>query len=397
MSPLKVFLGAFGQPGHAFPMLALGERLVQRGHQVTYETWERWRPAVEAAGMEFVPAPEFDVFPSLGRHLKPYEAVLRATPATRSLIAERRPDVVVHDILTLAPALAGELCGVPVATLIPHLYPVSAPGFPPYAIGARLPRTALGGAFWGMFERPLENGLRQGREELNETRRRLGLPAVERLHGGISSELALVATMPQLEYPRQWPAHVHVVGPLMWEPASEDVAVPLGDAPLVLIAPSTAQDPGQTMLRAALAGLRGLDVRVLATTNRKPSPVPLKLGANAMLVNWLSYSRTMPQASAIVCHAGHGTLVRALSNGVPVLAVPHSGDMGENAARLDWSGAGLRLPWRLVNRVAVRLALERLLDSGGDYALRAAELAAWCASNDGPTRAAELVERLAGR
>ncbi len=167
---MKVFLGAFGQPGHAFPMLALGERLVQRGHEVSYETWERWRPEVEAAGMEFVAAPEFQVFPSLGRHLKPYEAVVHATPGTKARIAERRPDVVVHDILTLAPALAGELCGVPVATLIPHLYPVAGPGFPPYAIGARFPRSAAGRVFWGLFERPLESGLRQGRDELNETR-----------------------------------------------------------------------------------------------------------------------------------------------------------------------------------------------------------------------------------
>ena len=41
-----------------------GERLVQRGHQVTYETWERWREHVVAAGMEFVPAPEYPVFPT---------------------------------------------------------------------------------------------------------------------------------------------------------------------------------------------------------------------------------------------------------------------------------------------------------------------------------------------
>ena len=40
--------------------------------------------------------------------------------------------------------MAGELEGVPVATLVPHVYPVGAPGFPPYALGARLPRTRLG-------------------------------------------------------------------------------------------------------------------------------------------------------------------------------------------------------------------------------------------------------------
>ena len=48
------------------------------------------------------------------------------------------------DILTLAPALAGELEGVPVATVIPHLDPRTERGWPPFSLGARLPRTAVG-------------------------------------------------------------------------------------------------------------------------------------------------------------------------------------------------------------------------------------------------------------
>src|SRR6202046_667974 len=133
---LRIYLGAFGQPGHAFPMLALGERLVQRGHQVTFETWARWRDHVVAAGMAFEPAPEYRVFPTAGQPLKPYQAVLRANEPTRAAIARREPDLVVHDILTLAPALAAELEGVATATLVPHLYPVTAPGFPPSSVRA---------------------------------------------------------------------------------------------------------------------------------------------------------------------------------------------------------------------------------------------------------------------
>ena len=46
-----------------------------------------------------------------------------ATAQTRPAVAEFSPDVLVHDILTLAPAMAAELEGIPAATLIPHLYP----------------------------------------------------------------------------------------------------------------------------------------------------------------------------------------------------------------------------------------------------------------------------------
>ena len=50
---MKVFLGAFGDPGHAFPMIALGCAMRARGHSVTIETAERWREDCEAEGLVF--------------------------------------------------------------------------------------------------------------------------------------------------------------------------------------------------------------------------------------------------------------------------------------------------------------------------------------------------------
>jgi len=393
---LRVFLGAFGDPGHAFPMLALGSRLAARGHEITFETWRRWRENVEAEGMRFVAAPEYPVFPTRERPLKPYEAVVFATAETRPAVRESSPHVVVHDILTLAPAMAAELEDVPVATLIPHLHPACVPGAPPYALGARLPRSAVGRSLWRAMERPVAAGLRRGRSELNETRARLGLPPVDRLHGAISAELCIVGAFPQLEYPREWDESVQVVGPLMWEPPFHEVEPPRGRDPLVLIAPSTAQDPGHRLMRAALLGLADEPVRVLAATNRKPVARPVQVPANARLVDWISYSRSMPGAALVVSHAGHGTVARALASGCPVLAVPHSGDMGENAARIDWAGVGVRLPWRLLTPLTLRLAARRAL-ADPSLARRARDLADWAAANDGASRAADLVERLALR
>ncbi|HEX4009020.1 MAG TPA: nucleotide disphospho-sugar-binding domain-containing protein [Solirubrobacteraceae bacterium] len=393
---LRIFLGAFGQPGHAFPMLALGAELAGRGHAVTYETWSRWREHVEANGMAFLPAPEYPVFPTRDRPLSPYQAVVRATAHTRPAVAAAAPDVVVHDILTLAPALAAELESVPVATLIPHVYPVGQPGFPPYAFGAMMPRTEVGRTLWRVFDRPVRSGLSRGRDELNDTRRRLGLPPLTRFHGGLSQGLTLVGTLPQLEYPRDWPDHVHIVGPLMWEPPFGPVEPPGGDAPLVLVAPSTAQDPEHRLLRAALAGLGGEPIRVLATWNRRPLSGPARVAANTRVVEWLSYAQTMPHCALVICHAGHGTLVRALSSSCRVLAVPHVGDMAENAARVAWAGAGARLPWPLLHPAALRLAVRRTLREPG-LGHRAAELGAWSAAHSGPARAADLVEEYALR
>jgi UDP:flavonoid glycosyltransferase YjiC (YdhE family) len=326
--------------------------------------------------------------------LSPYEAVAHAAPATRAALIDTAPALVVHDILTLAPALAAELAGLRAATLIPHVYPVAAPPLPPYALGARLARTPAGRALWRTLVRPVKRGAERGRQELNETRVRLGLAPLARTHGGISPQLAIVGTFPQLEYPRCWPDSVYVVGPLLWEPPYHDVAPPPGHEPLVLVAPSTAHDPDHRLLRAALVGLAEEPVRVLAATNHRPLHVPVAVPANARLVDWLSYSRTMPSCALVITHAGHGTLVRALACGCPVVAVPHAGDMAENAARADWAGVGVRLPWRMLSPATLRLAVRRALATRA-YAGRAGELARWAAVNDGAARAAQLIERMA--
>ncbi|HEY2718950.1 MAG TPA: nucleotide disphospho-sugar-binding domain-containing protein [Solirubrobacteraceae bacterium] len=392
--PKRILLGAFGDPGHAFPMIALGRALVARGNDVTLQTWTRWREHVEAEGMAFATAPEYQVFPQGPEPLDFYEAVVHATRDTRPLVRELQPDAVVADILTLAPALAAELEDVPQATLIPHVYPHGERDFPIYSLGARLPRSFIGRALWRRAQRPVDSGLELGRTELNETRARVGLPPLPYVHGGISRELALIATFPQLEYPRTWPENAHVVGPLMWEPPTADVELPPGEDPLVLIAPSTAQDPGHRMLAAALRGLADAPMRVLGTWNRRLPSQPLPVPPNARLVDWVSYSRTMPRCDVVVCHAGHGTLVRALSSGCAVVACPAVGDMNENAARLDWAGAGVRVPRRFVAPRVLRLAVERAIASES-VRQRARELGAWAKSHDSGAAAAQLVERLA--
>jgi UDP:flavonoid glycosyltransferase YjiC (YdhE family) len=125
-------------------------------------------------------------------------------------------------------------------------------------------------------------------------------------------------------------------------------------------------------------------------------PVPVPVAANSRLVEWVSYARTMPRCVLVICHAGHGTLVRALASGAPVVAVPHAGDMAENAARADWARLGVRLPWRLLGPLTLRAAVRRAL-SDGRLAANARELAAWAAEHDAAERAAGLVEALAIR
>jgi len=163
----------------------------------------------------------------------------------------------------------------------------------------------------------------------------------------------------------------------------------------VLVAPSTSQDPEHTLLRAALEGLANAPVRVIATTNGREPPEPIPVPGNAVLVPWLSYSKTMPLCDVVVLHGGHGTLVRALAAGCSVVACPAGGDMNENAARIDWAGVGVRIPPRWLGARSLRLAVQGALRPA--VRARVVEVAAWTARDDGAVRAAEELEGWARR
>ncbi len=393
---MRVLVGAFGDAGHVFPAISLGMGLARRGHEVTIETWEERRAAVEGAGLDFAAAEEYRTFPPPDPDTDDGRHAADAARALLPLIERLDPAVVVSDILTLAPTLAAEAAGVPLATLVPHIYPVVEPGQPFFAIGMRSPRTSVGRAVWKGGQRALDVGLEHGRRDLNGQRERLGLPPLDGFHGGISPDLALVATYPQLEYPRAWPASVQVTGPMAFEVPHPDIELPPGEEPLVLVAPSTAHDSENRLVRTALAALAAEPVRVVATTNRVRPQIPIEVPDNAVLVDWLSYSQLMPMAALVISHGGHGTVARALGAGTPVLVLPITGDMGETAMRISWAGVGRSLPWRLCRPGPLRWAARRVL-ADPSFAARASEIAAWGAEHDGADRGAELVEELALR
>jgi UDP:flavonoid glycosyltransferase YjiC (YdhE family) len=393
-SHLRLLVAAFGDAGHVFPAIALGRALAARGHEVVVETWEERRAAVERAGLGFAASEEYQMYPppDLDSEEGPFAA--DAARALMPLLEEMRPHAVVSDILTLAPALAAEAAGIPLATLIPHIYHVVEPGLPFFSMGLQPPRTALGRQIWLAGQRGLEVGLSQGRHDLNRQRTRFGLAPTERFYGGISPDLALVATFPQLEYPRRWPTGVEVTGPMIFELPHPAIDLPPGEGPLVLIAPSTAHDSDNHLVRTALKALADEPVRVVATTNRVVPQKPIEVPRNAVLVEWLSYSQLMPLASLVISHGGHGTVARALSSGTPVLISPIAGDMGETAMRVSWAKVGLSVPWRLCRPTPLRWATRNILDDHS-FADRAAELATWATENDGAERSALLVEQLA--
>src|ERR1044072_4226678 len=88
--PLRFLIGAFGDAGHVFPAIALGRALAGRGHEVTVETWEERRAAVEGAGLGFAPAEEYRTFPPPDPDTDEGANAAEAAPARLPLLEETR-------------------------------------------------------------------------------------------------------------------------------------------------------------------------------------------------------------------------------------------------------------------------------------------------------------------
>jgi MGT family glycosyltransferase len=124
------------------------------------------------------------------------------------------------------------------------------------------------------------------------------------------------------------------------------------------------------LLRAVVAGVRDLPVRVVVTVG--PSGDPAALGdqpPNVHVARYVPQERILPACAAVVSHGGSGTVLAGLARGLPQLCIPQGADQFDNAAAVAASGAGLALGPGEVTAPAVREAVERLL---GEPAHRAA-------------------------
>ena len=65
--------------------------------------------------------------------------------------------------------------------------------------------------------------------------------------------------------------------------------------------------------------------------------------ANVEVVSSAPHSAVLEHAAAVVTHGGHGTVIKALAAGVPMVVLPHGRDQLDNAVRVSSRGAGVKL------------------------------------------------------
>jgi MGT family glycosyltransferase len=236
-------------------------------------------------------------------------------------------------------------------------------------------------------------------EAVSVLRERLGLPpaaTATELLGRFPVVVATVASMDPVERGPGW----SYVGPLgvtspMTEPGSQPWPI-AGVGPLVLVSLSTLTIYGDQTprLQAILDGLGGSGHTVVVTTGPAISPSALRAPENAVVVEFVPHAAVMPAVSACVTHAGHGTVMAALADGVPLVCLPNAAaDQPYIAARVAELGAGVALTAD-IRPDAVGKAVDAVLTTPS-YTSAARRLAEEVAAAPGPEGAAAILEGLA--
>ena len=205
-------------------------------------------------------------------------------------------------------------------------------------------------------------------------------------------DLLLVASLASFDRPlaasRLRPVYVGPVSDPRGQQADPFSIPSAGGCPRVLISYST--DPlqnGPQRVQVALDALADLPVAVLASTSGAFAATGLRVPPNATVLDNVPHDAVMPSVELVVCHAGHGTTMAALTHGVPLLCVPGLGrDQQPIAARVSELGLGIALE-RDASAGRIRAAATAILDDHA-YLQRARHFAQQAGLREGAQRAA---------
>lgn len=322
-----VILATAGAGGDLQPLMAASLGMLKRGHHLVFLGDDAVARAVTPLGIACSPIPEKldmgrilgGVFKRLaGLSLKEQGHVLRDEIAAWSeavgslasdLIDKEQPDLLVTSLFGIGAAnVAATPAGIPWVMVNSTFY-----------IGPNPPR-------------PLNVDFGPRAVPLIE----YFLPLVERAH------MVLHATDQVFDFDyTDLPSNHRYVGPLIWE--TNGTAPRYLDEPgnpWVLVTISSQAQDDIPIARTALDGLASLPLRVLMTTGGShPIEALMPLPANAHAEAYVSHGAALSRCQVLVSHAGHGSVMKALWHGVPMVLVPWGRDQPGVSARAERLGA----------------------------------------------------------
>lgn len=381
------------QPGSLYPAVPIALELRRRGHRLTVLCAARPQATFDSLGLEFraarrlaavaAPSGEEGRAGKLAWHAR-YVRALYAD--TLRELAVGAFEAVMVDPLEPGADFAAEAAGIPSFSYV-HWRPNERGADVPFCFhfwdGAGSAATAFV-EWW------------------NEQRALVGLPpeprpAGEHLWYRHSRALTLILGLPELVEPKgTLPRSAVRVGPTVWEPPLQRPLPPwvehLGsERPAVLASVSTVGAADAQLAAAVGQAVTGEDIDVVLTVAAAGTLPPLP--ANVRAVPFIPHGALLPHVSAVVSHAGNGTVTRAACAGVPLLLLPGGRDQPQVARGAAAAGIALVLDRERADAARVRSALRTLLQDTR-YLVRARALARRAGHYDAPATAADAIEAL---
>jgi MGT family glycosyltransferase len=341
---------------------------VDRGHRVDVLAEDSMRDEVLATGAAFRPwerginrpdrRPEHDVLRDwecrtpLQLFKRMLDTVL-AGPAPGyaadllAFVDDHRPDTVVCSFFLVGAMVAAEAAGLPYLVLMANVYGLTAAGLPPFGTGGE----PAAGRFSRLRDRAVTalvaRQWNKGLGRLNSLRRTHGLGPLDDFWDQVRrARKILVLTSPAFDFPALIPDNVRYVGPVLDDPqwaVDGQWDPPPGDGPVVLVAMSTTPQDQVECLQRVIDGLSVLPVRGIVTTGPAVDRKALRPSRNVTVVDSAPHSEVLKCTDVVVTHGGHGTVIRSLAAGVPLVVMPQGRDQADNAARVESRGAGVTI------------------------------------------------------
>ncbi len=423
MTSMRVLFTTWEGGGHVPAALTVAAELQRRGAAVLLVSDEATRPAAARAGLPFEPwrtAPnrsqpgaaddplnDWRAGTPIGVVRRVCEAVMCGPAAayardTLELVQAFQPDVIVTQELLFGVMAAAERSRRRLVLLTGNLWcfptradlPPFGPGFAPPRSRADLQRDRIArGAIARLYD--------MGRRELNAARTGIGLaPLPHTLAQLRAAAVILIGSAQAFDIGGDPPPDpFRYAGPLIcvpdWVRDGPGPGAADGDGdgsgPLVLVSFSTTFQAQAAQVRRCVGALSTLPVRAIVTLGPALRTDAVPPAPNVVVLESASHDEIVPRCSLVICHGGHGTVIRPLMHGVPVICMPMGRDQPENAARIAARGAGLTLRAGSGKR-RIRRAVARVLGDPG-YAAAARRLGAAIArETDGGRTAADLIQ-----
>ncbi|MDO8294923.1 MAG: glycosyltransferase [Caulobacter sp.] len=357
--------------GHVQPMMLVARGLLDRGHQVLLLSDACNAPEAALMGLPFRPwrhAPSRLDKMAASDLLRDWEADnpaegiqrlcqrIIAGPAAlyaRDVLEalDSAPfDAVVTQELLFGAMMAAEAAGVPLALFCANVWPFpTLPGLPPFGAGMAPAAGEQDVMLHQMVAQTTRMLFQSGLPDLNAAREGLGLPPLADLFDQIAvARRIMLATSRAFDFaPDPLAEPFRYVGPYVADPVDaggwDSPWSPHDARPLVVVTSSGLYEAQEDLLRRIIAALEPLPVRALVTLGPALDPAGFPGAGNVQVVARAPHGALFPEAALFITHGGHGSTLRPLMAGLPLLVMPGLRDQRDNAQRVVARGAGLML------------------------------------------------------